>query len=168
MFTKQGWTEGWRSLGCDNIAAMQAAAGASGKLTERLKREEVRFFHFIPYTLSLSPFPSHRSSPPSATHLTDCLLRWMWMLGTQTFFKSVYLYAFDFAKAPGQRSIPVDNAKAFWGILLPLVRTVSVSCLLLLVFFFSSLALPCIRPTVRLLILERDGELLFPSHLFSS
>lgn len=80
VFTKQGWIEGWRSLGCDNIPAMQAAAGASGKLTERLKREEA-------------------------------------------FFKSVYLYAFDFAKAPGQRSIPVDNAKAFWGILLPLVES---------------------------------------------
>lgn len=47
-------------------------------------------------------------------------------VGIQAFFKSVYLYAFDFAKAPGQRSIPVDNAKAFWGILLPLVRTHSV------------------------------------------
>jgi len=35
------------------------------------------------------------------------------------YFKSIYLYAFDFAKAPGQRSIPVDNAKAFWGMLLP-------------------------------------------------
>ncbi len=35
------------------------------------------------------------------------------------YFKTIYLYAFDFAKAPGQRSIPVDNAKAFWGMLLP-------------------------------------------------
>jgi len=35
------------------------------------------------------------------------------------YFKIIYLYAFDFAKAPGQRSIPVDNAKAFWGMLLP-------------------------------------------------
>jgi len=35
------------------------------------------------------------------------------------FFKTVYLYAFDFAKAPGQRSIPMDSAKAFWEMLLP-------------------------------------------------
>lgn len=39
--------------------------------------------------------------------------------GDPAYFKTIYLYAFDFAKATGQRSIPVDDAKAFWGILLP-------------------------------------------------
>lgn len=36
------------------------------------------------------------------------------------YFRQIYMYAFDFARAQGQRSIPLDNAKAFWGILLPL------------------------------------------------
>lgn len=35
------------------------------------------------------------------------------------FFRQVYLHTFEFAKAPGQRSIPMENAKAFWGLLLP-------------------------------------------------
>lgn len=35
-------------------------------------------------------------------------------------FRQVYLYTFEFAKAAGQRSIPVENARAFWEILLPL------------------------------------------------
>lgn len=45
-----------------------------------------------------------------------------------TFFRQIYLYTFDFAKPAGQRSLPVDDAKAFWGILLPLVtKSVSVT-----------------------------------------
>ncbi|KAF8330192.1 defective in Cullin neddylation protein 1 [Cantharellus anzutake] len=36
------------------------------------------------------------------------------------YFKIIYTYAFDFAKALGQRSIPVENAKAFWAMLLPI------------------------------------------------
>lgn len=35
------------------------------------------------------------------------------------FYRQVYLHAFEFAKAPGQRSIPMDTAKAFWALLLP-------------------------------------------------
>jgi len=41
------------------------------------------------------------------------------------YFRQIYMYAFDFARAQGQRSIPLDNAKAFWGILLPLsIKTI--------------------------------------------
>jgi DCN1-like protein 1/2 len=35
------------------------------------------------------------------------------------YFRSVYLHTFDYAKSEGQRSIPVDTAKAFWQLLLP-------------------------------------------------
>lgn len=35
------------------------------------------------------------------------------------FFRQVYLHTFEFAKATGQRSIPMENAKAFWALLLP-------------------------------------------------
>ncbi|KAF9512840.1 hypothetical protein BS47DRAFT_1330049 [Hydnum rufescens UP504] len=37
----------------------------------------------------------------------------------RAFFRSIYMYAFDFARTAGQRSIPIDNAKAFWAMLLP-------------------------------------------------
>jgi DCN1-like protein 1/2 len=41
------------------------------------------------------------------------------------YFRQIYMYAFDFARAQGQRSVPLDNAKAFWGILLPLaIKTI--------------------------------------------
>jgi hypothetical protein len=36
------------------------------------------------------------------------------------YFRRVYLYTFDFARSEGQRSLPVDIALAFWGLLLPL------------------------------------------------
>ncbi|KDQ08933.1 hypothetical protein BOTBODRAFT_37460 [Botryobasidium botryosum FD-172 SS1] len=35
------------------------------------------------------------------------------------YYRSVYLYTFDFAKTEGQRSIAVETATAFWGLLLP-------------------------------------------------
>lgn len=78
VFTKNGWTEGWKSLGCDSLQSMQATAGANGKLSERLRKEPA-------------------------------------------FFKSLYLFAFEFTKSAGQRSIPLENALALWEILLPLV-----------------------------------------------
>jgi len=37
----------------------------------------------------------------------------------RAFFRNIYMYAFDFARTAGQRSIPIDNAKAFWAMLLP-------------------------------------------------
>lgn len=77
VFTKHGWTEGWKSLGCDSLQSMQATAGENGKLSERLRSEPA-------------------------------------------FFKSVYLFAFEFTKSAGQRSIPLENALALWEILLPL------------------------------------------------
>jgi len=35
------------------------------------------------------------------------------------YFQAVYNYTFDFAKGEGQRSIPIETAIAFWGLLLP-------------------------------------------------
>jgi len=36
------------------------------------------------------------------------------------YFRRVYTYTFDFARSEGQRSLPVEMALAFWGLLLPL------------------------------------------------
>jgi len=36
-----------------------------------------------------------------------------------SYFTSVYNYTFEFAKASGQRSITVETAVAFWGLLIP-------------------------------------------------
>src|SRR6266404_7228174 len=35
------------------------------------------------------------------------------------YFRRVYLYTFEFARAEGQRSLALDLALAFWGLLLP-------------------------------------------------
>lgn len=43
------------------------------------------------------------------------------LVSDASFFRQVYLYTFEFAKAAGQRSIPAENARAFWEILLPIV-----------------------------------------------
>jgi len=41
-------------------------------------------------------------------------------LGTDySYFKKVYLFTFDFAKVEGQRSVALETAQAFWGLLLP-------------------------------------------------
>ncbi|KAG7087771.1 hypothetical protein E1B28_013712 [Marasmius oreades] len=37
----------------------------------------------------------------------------------RAYFRKVYLHAFDFARAEGQRSLPIDSAQAFWALLLP-------------------------------------------------
>jgi DCN1-like protein 1/2 len=36
------------------------------------------------------------------------------------YFRRVYLYTLDFGRAEGQRSLPIDIALAFWGLLLPI------------------------------------------------
>ena len=36
------------------------------------------------------------------------------------YFRRVYLYTFDFARSEGQRSLAIEFALAFWGLLLPL------------------------------------------------
>jgi DCN1-like protein 1/2 len=77
VFTRQGWTDGWRTLQCDSVASMGTCAA---KLRSRLQSDSA-------------------------------------------FFRRIYMYAFEFAKSPGQRSIPIDNAKAFWSLLLPLALT---------------------------------------------
>ncbi|KAG6853841.1 hypothetical protein C0991_000835 [Blastosporella zonata] len=35
------------------------------------------------------------------------------------YFRKVYNYTFDFARAEGQRSLAVETAQEFWGLLLP-------------------------------------------------
>lgn len=90
VFTRQGWTDGWKALRCDSLESMQ---GGVASLKTRLERGG--------------------KEGAGAAGSADANGE-----GAQ-FFKAVYMYAFEFAKAPGQRSIPVDNAKAFWGMLLP-------------------------------------------------
>ncbi|KAI0062982.1 DUF298-domain-containing protein [Artomyces pyxidatus] len=72
-WSKKGWIDGWKAIGCDSIAAMQAAL-------ERLREQ-----------LGADP----------------------------AYFQKVYAYTFDFAKAEGQRSLGVETAQAFWGLLIP-------------------------------------------------
>ncbi|KIY48533.1 DUF298-domain-containing protein [Fistulina hepatica ATCC 64428] len=35
------------------------------------------------------------------------------------YFRKVYMHTFQFARADGQRSLPIDMAAAFWGLLIP-------------------------------------------------
>ncbi|KAF9262060.1 DUF298-domain-containing protein [Marasmius fiardii PR-910] len=37
----------------------------------------------------------------------------------RAYFRKVYLHAFEFARAEGQRSLPIDSAQGFWALLLP-------------------------------------------------
>jgi len=39
--------------------------------------------------------------------------------GDSTYFQKVYNHTFDFARNQGQRSLSIENAQAFWGLLLP-------------------------------------------------
>lgn len=88
VFTRQGWTDGWKSLKCDSLESMKEGVSS---LRKRLER-------------------GGGAAKGGGEGGED-----------GQFYKTVYMYAFEFAKAPGQRSIPVDNAKAFWGMLLPLI-----------------------------------------------
>ncbi|KAG6910367.1 hypothetical protein DXG01_011082 [Tephrocybe rancida] len=72
-WTRQGWTDGWKALGVDSIAAMKAVLP---KLKAKL------------------------SNDPA-------------------YFRKVYNHTFDFARSEGQRSLGVETAQAFWGLLLP-------------------------------------------------
>ncbi|GJJ14044.1 hypothetical protein Clacol_008301 [Clathrus columnatus] len=72
-FTREGWRDGWRSLGVDSVTGMK------NSLT-RLRRNLSSDF---------------------------------------TYFKKVYLFTFEFARSEGQRSLAVETAQAFWGLLLP-------------------------------------------------
>jgi len=52
--------------------------------------------------------------------MTSALGRLRTRLGQDpAYFQKVYNYTFDFARAEGQRSIAVETAQDFWGLLLP-------------------------------------------------
>jgi len=52
--------------------------------------------------------------------MTTALVRLRDKLGSNPeYFQKVYNHTFDFAKLEGQRSIGIDTAQAFWGLLLP-------------------------------------------------
>lgn len=70
---KQGWVDGWKRLGCDNIQAMQMAAK---NLRVELARDPV-------------------------------------------YFEAVYNHTFSLALSPGQRSLPLEDARNYWALLLP-------------------------------------------------
>ncbi|KAJ8073023.1 Scaffold-type E3 ligase [Marasmius tenuissimus] len=72
-WSKKGWTDGWKELGCDSIVAMKAVLP---KLKDKLAND-------------------------------------------RTYFRKVYLHTFEFARAEGQRSLPIESAQAFWSLLLP-------------------------------------------------
>lgn len=90
VFTRQGWTDGWRGMKCDSLEGMREGVAS---LKRRLE----------------SGGKAGLTSSSSGGEEGDA--QW---------FKSVYMYAFTFTLAPGQRSMPVENAKAFWEMLLPL------------------------------------------------
>ncbi|KAF9559032.1 DUF298-domain-containing protein [Agrocybe pediades] len=72
-WTRQGWVDGWKSIGADSIPAMK---NALVRLRDQL------------------------ASDPA-------------------YFKKVYNNTFDFARSEGQRSLALDTAQAFWGLLIP-------------------------------------------------
>ncbi|KAL0569959.1 Scaffold-type E3 ligase [Marasmius crinis-equi] len=72
-WNKKGWTEGWKELGCDSIAAMKTVLP---KLKDKLAKDKA-------------------------------------------YFRKVYLHTFDFARAEGQRSLPIESAQALWSLLIP-------------------------------------------------
>ncbi|EIM84253.1 DUF298-domain-containing protein [Stereum hirsutum FP-91666 SS1] len=56
----------------------------------------------------------------SIATMKTSLLRLRDKLGSDpNYFRSVYSYTFDFARAEGQRSLPLETAQAFWALLLP-------------------------------------------------
>ncbi|KIP03035.1 hypothetical protein PHLGIDRAFT_78198 [Phlebiopsis gigantea 11061_1 CR5-6] len=72
-WTRKGWVDGWKAVGCDALPTMKTG-----------------------------------------------LLRLRDRLGSDaTYFQQVYNYAFEFTRAPGQRSLGIDMAQGFWAILLP-------------------------------------------------
>lgn len=72
-WTKQGWTEGWKNLGCDSIPSMKTTLV---QLRDQLGRDP-------------------------------------------DYFQKVYNHTFEFARSDGQRSLGIETAQAFWGLLLP-------------------------------------------------
>ncbi|KAJ7092420.1 defective in Cullin neddylation protein 1 [Mycena belliarum] len=72
-WSRAGWLEGWKNIGCDTIPTMTAALG---RLRTQLGQDAA-------------------------------------------YFTKVYNHTFEFAKVEGQRSIGIDTAQAFWGLLLP-------------------------------------------------
>jgi len=73
QWNRAGWLEGWKSIGCDSIAAMKTALP---RLRTKLGQDPA-------------------------------------------YFQKVYNHTFEFAKQEGQRSIAIETAQAFWGLLLP-------------------------------------------------
>lgn len=52
--------------------------------------------------------------------MKTALLRLRDKLGSDaSYFQKVYNYTFEFSRPPGQRSLGMDMAKPFWGLLLP-------------------------------------------------
>lgn len=76
----------------------------------------------FPFSLSLSIwFTSHTASVETFDGMKAAIPRLRKKLGAEPeYFRRVYLYTFDFARSEGQRSLPLEMALAFWGLLLPL------------------------------------------------
>jgi DCN1-like protein 1/2 len=71
--------------------------------------------------LSLNRFTPHTASVETFDGMKAAIPRLRKKLGADPeYFRRVYLYTFDFARSEGQRSLPLDMALAFWGLLLPL------------------------------------------------
>lgn len=80
---------------------------------------------FLPLSLSINRFTPHRTGRGNSVETFDgmktAIPRLRKKLGADPdYFRRVYTYTFDFARSEGQRSLPVEMALAFWGLLLPL------------------------------------------------
>ena len=92
------------------------------ELDIRMDRARVGVLNHRPPFLSLSIwFTPHTASVETFDGMKAAIPRLRKKLGAEPeYFRRVYLYTFDFARSEGQRSLPLEMALAFWGLLLPL------------------------------------------------
>jgi hypothetical protein len=90
---------------------------------------------FLLLLIGLTPGDTGNDSVESFEGMKAVIPRLRKKLSTDSeYFRRVYLYTFDFGRAEGQRSLPMEIALAFWGLLLPIglkggaVRRQSVDC----------------------------------------
>jgi DCN1-like protein 1/2 len=89
---KAGWLQGWRGLRCVRPFKLRDSFSILGTLG------------------SVESFEGMKATIP----------RLRKKLGSDpVYFRRVYIYTFEFARAEGQRSLGLELALAFWGLLLP-------------------------------------------------
>jgi DCN1-like protein 1/2 len=96
---KTSWVQGWRGLGCVPPSFLPYLPPPPHLRVNRLTADSVESFEGM--KAAIPRLRKKLSADPE-------------------YFRRVYLYTFNFARSEGQRSLPIEIALAFWGLLLPL------------------------------------------------